>query len=134
MREKDDSGTHNVGLVPSARARELARLRSLERRHPTTTTLIDPPLTLVDGPSFASQYEDIFLREIYDFRFDGTTPTIIDGGANVGAAVIWWRARWPKARILAFEPDPAIFDVLKWNTRYHQDLELHQRGLGSGHP
>jgi len=98
----------------------------------TTTDLVDPPLRLVDGPSFAAQYEDIFLFEAYDFPYEGACPTIIDGGANVGTAVIWWRARWPEARIIAFEPDPGIFEVLKWNTRHLQGLELHRSALGSG--
>jgi len=133
MEKPDDSKPDEMDSSPRPeRARELDRLRRLERRQRTTTDLIEPPLHLVDGPSFAAQYEDIFIFEAYDFPFDGASPTIIDGGANVGTATVWWRSRWPESRIIAFEPDPEIFDVLKWNTRHYAGIELYQKALGSG--
>jgi FkbM family methyltransferase len=115
----------------SERAAELKRLWSSPIGVVLETALIDPPIRVMDGPSFASQYEEIFLREIYDFRPAHESPTIIDGGANVGVAVIWWRAKWPDARIVAFEPDPVVFDALVWNTRFHQGLDLRQVALST---
>jgi FkbM family methyltransferase len=106
----------------------------LPRGVATTTNLLDPPFRLVDGPSFAAQYEDIFVWECYDFPYDRPAPTIVDGGANVGSATIWWRARWPKSRVIAFEPDPGVFKVLAWNTRFLEGVELHQCALGDGSP
>lgn len=35
----------------------------------------------------------------------GGTPLIIDAGANVGAASLWFRDAWPKAAVLAVEPE-----------------------------
>lgn len=107
-------------------------MRALRRGEPATTDLFKPPLRLVDGPSFASQYEEIFLWECYDFPCDTPSPTIVDGGANIGLASIWWLARWPKARVVAFEPDPGVFEVLRWNTRFLEGAEIHQRALGTG--
>jgi FkbM family methyltransferase len=40
---------------------------------------------------------------------------IIDCGANVGLAIRYWLKRHPHARILAFEPDPDLFVLLKRN-------------------
>ena len=119
--------TNNADL----RARELQRLWTAEPRVVTETDLVEPPMRLVDGPSFASQYEEIFINEIYAFPFEGIRPTIIDAGANVGLAVIWWKARWPDARVIAFEPDPLIFKTLQWNTRFHLNLELFQLALST---
>jgi FkbM family methyltransferase len=110
---------------------ELSRLRAAPRHEPQETALFDPPLRLLDGPSFVPQYEEIFLLEIYDFPFDGPAPVIIDGGSNIGLAVIWWRARWPQARIIAFEPDPQVFDVMVHNLRHHHGLELHMAALST---
>lgn len=105
---------------------ELDRLRASPVRQPTETTLLDPPLRLMDGPSFVPQYEEIWLYEIYDFPFARPgVPVIVDGGANVGAAVIWWRARWPGARVVAFEADPAVYEVMAHNLRH----EAFQGGL-----
>lgn len=110
---------------------ELARLKEAPPGVPTETSLLDPPLRLMDGPSFASQYEQIFIEEAYDFPFEGSSPTIIDGGANVGVAAIWWSARWPQAKILAVEPDPLVFEALRWNTRHHRNIQLVCAALGS---
>lgn len=96
------------------------------------TTLLLPPIALVDGASFASQYEDIYIRECYDFPCTRLSPTIIDGGANVGAATIWWLSRWPKARVIAFEPDPEICEILRDNTHHLGRVELHQCALAAG--
>lgn len=78
-------------------------------------------MQLPDGPSFVAQYNEIFRWEAYDFPFAGTEPMIIDAGANLGLAILWWTARWPLARVVAFEPDPAIFQLLSANVA-HLDL------------
>jgi FkbM family methyltransferase len=85
----------------------------------------------MDGPSFVPQYEEIFLYEIYSFPFEGTMPVIIDCGANIGLAVIWWRSKWPEARVVAFEPDPNVFGTFQFNTRYLVGVELHQAAIGA---
>ena len=57
---------------------------------------------------------DILLDEEYDLP--GIDPrTIVDLGANVGAASAWFRARHPDARLVAVEPDPGTFAKLSRN-------------------
>ena len=57
-------------------------------------------------------------------------PLIIDGGANIGASVCWFAFNFPNSRIVAFEPDPANFDLLRRNTE-GLNVELHQAALGA---
>jgi len=45
----------------------------------------------------------------------GKTPVIIDAGANVGYSAVFFAEQFPSATILAVEPDPATFAVLKAN-------------------
>lgn len=40
-------------------------------------------------------------------------PLIIDGGANVGYSPIWFALKYPRAQILAVEPDSENFSLLK---------------------
>lgn len=47
------------------------------------------------------------------FTPQGERPWIIDCGANIGVSVLEWKARWPQAEILCFEPDPAAFACLQ---------------------
>ena len=43
----------------------------------------------------------------------GRPPVIVDLGANVGLSAAWFAARWPGARIVCVEPDPANLEVLR---------------------
>jgi FkbM family methyltransferase len=47
----------------------------------------------------------------------GDTPVIIDAGANIGLASVWYAAQYPKARIYAVEPDAANMAMLTRNTK-----------------
>lgn len=47
----------------------------------------------------------------------GLVPLIVDAGANLGASAIHFALRYPKARILAIEPEAETFDLLRHNTK-----------------
>lgn len=49
------------------------------------------------------------------WRLDGFNPVIIDGGANVGYSSIYFANAYPDAVVLAVEPNPTTFEVLKRN-------------------
>jgi FkbM family methyltransferase len=113
---------------------ELDRLWAVPRGEEVETSALGWPMRLADGPSFVSQYREIFVSEIYAFPSPTDSPVIVDGGANTGMATIWWLARWPDARIVAFEPDPQIFAMLAHNVRHQQTdrLELRRAALSTG--
>lgn len=54
-------------------------------------------------------------EEIEAFYSDCADPLILDCGANIGAATVWFHARYPKARIVSIEPDAANFRILSGN-------------------
>ena len=70
-----------------------------------------------DWGAFLGAYADIFCSEIYDFISETDEPIILDVGANIGLATIWWKLRFPKARIVAIEADPVIFSLLEANVK-----------------
>jgi FkbM family methyltransferase len=108
---------------------ELQSLWSAPKYVEQRTSLMGAEMKLLDGPSFVSQYRQIVIGEAYSFSFTGDDPIIIDGGANVGVASLWWRWKWPNARIVAFEPDPRVFEFLTWNLRHHPTIDLRQSAL-----
>lgn len=65
---------------------------------------------------------EIFAGCAYDFDSARPDPLIVDGGANVGMAALFFRLRFPRARIVSVEPHPGAFRLLQENTR----------GLGDG--
>ena len=56
---------------------------------------------------------------------------IVDLGANIGMTVQWWAALFPSAIIVAVEPDPQNFELLKHNTRNLASCYLVQAAIGN---
>jgi len=52
---------------------------------------------------------EIFVNAEYEFRARSDRPQIIDCGANIGMSVLFFKALYPNANVVAFEPDPASF-------------------------
>lgn len=95
--------------------KELHRLICLPRYQPTTTDLLGKEIEMVDACTFVCGYQEIFEKKIYEFTAKSNAPLIIDCGANIGMSVIFFKNIYPNSRIIAFEPDPQIFNVLKRN-------------------
>lgn len=55
----------------------------------------------------------------------GKTPLVIDAGANIGAAAVYFAASFPKACIVAIEPQQESFDLLIKNTANFQVECIH---------
>jgi FkbM family methyltransferase len=45
----------------------------------------------------------------------GKTPIIIDAGANIGLASLWFAERYPRARLYAVEPDEGNLSLIRCN-------------------
>ena len=48
-------------------------------------------------------------------RLGGQSPSSSDCGANIGLSALYFARVYPRARIIAFEPDPAIYPYLREN-------------------
>ena len=112
---------------------EIERLQGLPRRTSTTTDVLGPSTHIVDAASFLSAYRAIFEQEVYMFEPVEAPPRILDGGANIGLATLYWKRQFPDAQITAFEPDPEIFKTLERNVGQHgfDEVTLVQKGLWS---
>lgn len=56
--------------------------------------------------------EELLIDEEYYFETDIRAPTIIDGGANIGLAIYYFKKRYPNARIIAFEPVKTLYEII----------------------
>jgi FkbM family methyltransferase len=92
----------------------------------TQTELFGKPFWFSNAEGFFYSFEEIFEDRVYDFATSSTTPYIIDAGANIGLSVIFFKRLFSNCKIVAFEPDPAIFALLVKNIRSHgyQDVDL----------
>jgi len=80
-------------------------------------------------------YEHVFVLKEYDFPIPFEPRLIVDGGANIGMSALYFARRFPQARIVAIEPDPANCSLLQHNTRDFKNVESIQAGIwsASGH-
>jgi FkbM family methyltransferase len=134
-------GLHHVIQRVVARAdnsrvkRHLARLRRevWEKKPGDLVRFLDYSVHINDGPSFYMQYKDEFIHRIYHFDAARPDPLIIDGGSNVGMSILYFKRAYPQARIIGFEPDPAIYSMLQDNLKRNalRDVTIVNAGLGT---
>lgn len=87
------------------------------------------PLTLRGGTSDIPTFEQIFVWDDYDLPVEMEPRFIIDGGANVGFASVYFANRYPEARIVAVEPDESNAEVLRRNTSPYPNVSVIQAGI-----
>lgn len=65
--------------------------------------------------TFDFLYEEIFIKETYKFCTEKKAPIIIDCGSNIGISILYFKNKYPNAKILAFEPHKDNVEILKEN-------------------
>ena len=78
-----------------------------------------------DVPTFIQ----IFIAKSYALLTQIPVRLIVDGGANVGYASLFFANQFPQAQIVAIEPDGDNFTVLRENTWYYPNIRLIQAGI-----
>jgi FkbM family methyltransferase len=111
--------------------REERYLRSLPRRTPAEATLLGRRVCILDALSFVCTREEIFTREVYRFPCDHDAPFILDGGSNIGLAIIYFKQLYPRGTVVGFEPDPKACAALRANLSAFGlgDVEVHAAAL-----
>jgi FkbM family methyltransferase len=61
---------------------------------------------------------------------DGGKPIIVDAGANIGAASLWFSSKFPDAHIVAIEPDPENVAVLRENLADRANTVVMEAAIG----
>lgn len=97
----------------------------------TQTALFGKPFWFSDRAGFFHSYREIFKTKAYAFQSSNSTPIIIDAGANIGLSVIFFKRLFPRSKIVAFEPDPDIYELLKKNAvaQGYADVDLRQSAV-----
>jgi len=95
---------------------------------------IKHPLWARAGTSDVETFEEVFLMRQYDVPFADFEPMhILDLGANIGYASVYFSARWPHSQILAVEPATSNLNLLDKNTRQWNHITCLQAAVWS-HP
>lgn len=78
-----------------------------------------------DSETLLSTYWQIMVHGwySYDRQLVSRFPTILDCGANIGLASLYFARTSPEARTIAFEPDPILHGILQENLSRNRVLD-----------
>lgn len=76
-------------------------------------------------------FKEIFISNDYFFQTANNEPVIIDCGANIGMSVLFFKFIYPNCSIVAFEPNPEAFYLLKKNVEQNnlENVKLYNLAL-----
>jgi FkbM family methyltransferase len=87
------------------------------------------PLQLRANSTDLFTFWKIFINEDYGFFINIKPKLIIDGGANIGCASVFFANRFPDANIIAVEPEMRNFRMLQLNTSFYPNVKLINAGI-----
>ncbi|HVT60113.1 MAG TPA: FkbM family methyltransferase [Thermoanaerobaculia bacterium] len=112
-------GSRRRPLAPGPELAAWRRACRLSERTPRFTpgsiALLGYRLRFQDLLTFCPQWHDIFVRQTYRFAATSSAPRILDCGANVGLASLYFKRLYPLAQVTAFEADPDLHALLVAN-------------------
>jgi FkbM family methyltransferase len=100
---------------------------------PDETDLTVLRQVFVDGEyDFSRRPQMARVRRRYDeILAEGKNPVIVDAGANIGAASIWFAEQFGRAKIAAVEPDPENAELARRNTASLPNVQVFEAAIGA---
>lgn len=130
-----------VGYPPKARWKLLRSYVALQLKVHTTsfrskrrlcrTNLLGFRINSFTYPTLIFLIDEIFVARSYYFKALCESPLIVDLGSNIGVSVLFFKWLYPRARIIAFEPDSETFGLLKKNVEENhlKDVRLYNMAV-----
>jgi FkbM family methyltransferase len=78
-------------------------------------------------------FNEIFIDQQYFFPADSARPLVIDCGSHIGMSILYFKALYPDAEVIGFEPAPDTFRLLSENIRQNglKNVVLHNKAVGN---
>lgn len=87
-----------------------------------------PPFTIfyANNEEYHRLKNEIFTQHTYYFETETDAPLIIDAGAHIGLASLYFKKLYPKSHLIAIEPNPNLLPILTTNFQANQitDAEI----------
>lgn len=100
-----------------------------EQRVKVYSPLLKRQLTLRPGATDVGVLKKVFVNQEYALPFPLRPRVIVDAGANIGMASLYFSHQFPDARIIAIEPEASNFAILRENCAGLDRIELIQSAL-----
>ena len=63
-------------------------------------------------------FKEVFLNQEYRVEKLQTHPVIFDCGSNIGTSILYFKIIYPAAKIIGFEANPAVYQLLEKNVSH----------------
>lgn len=83
---------------------------------------IKHPFRLRSGTSDIPTFNQIFTYQEYAIDLNFIPKVIIDAGANIGLAAVYYANKYPEAKIISIEPEHSNYQLLKENTEPYENI------------
>jgi FkbM family methyltransferase len=105
---------------------DLNRIKDLKKYEESSINFLGKDIKFSDNEAFIGMVNEIFIKKNYMFISQTNSPLILDCGANIGLSTIFFKQIYPKAIIICFEPDPKIYELLKYNLNQfnYDDIQI----------
>jgi len=80
------------------------------------------PFVLRNNSSDVPTFKQVFIEKDYDFNVTKQPKVLIDAGANIGLASIYFSNKYPNVKIIAIEPEQSNFQLLQENTEKYNNI------------
>jgi len=87
------------------------------------------PIHLRQGTSDIPTFYKIFYFTEYDITLNLEPKIILDLGANIGLASIYYSRKYPQAKIFAVEPEKSNYQLLVKNTAHNPNITCLNYGI-----
>lgn len=122
----------NIGALRTWGFRDSRRMGASCRRQCERILVpgLSRPVSLRRNGTDHRAFEHIFLHAAYDVCLPcDSVSVVVDGGANIGLATVYFAKRYPAARIVSVEPDGENFGQLMMNCGGYANIQLVQAAL-----
>jgi FkbM family methyltransferase len=89
------------------------------------------PIYLRSKTTDKSTFYKIFYFKEYNIPVNFNPKVILDLGANIGLAAVYFAQKYPNARIISVEPEPSNFKMLLKNTESYSNVTCLNYGVWS---
>ena len=125
---KDTNDLHlcktNISAFPNLHLNNPQTKQSGENFLQITHEEYKAPFFIRNGTSDVLVYRDLIQKKDYNFTVEKEPESIVDAGANIGLASLFFANKYPNATIIAIEPDESNIELLEMNIKPYKNIHL----------
>jgi FkbM family methyltransferase len=85
----------------------------------------------VEDAADLAALDEVLAGGAYELPGLGDVEVVVDLGSHIGASIAYFRERYPEARIVGLEPDPATFAKLEANVAALDGVTVQRRAVAA---